>query len=75
LRRLNALVWELLYCDGMIAITGKVMKNGRTTVEKVLIPANHSEARGGATSLWGLVIAGALLLFTTTLICLLLFAA
>lgn len=56
----------------MIAITGKVTKNGRGTMATVLVPANHTEAQGVGT--WGLVIAGGLLLLTTTFICLILFS-
>ena len=57
----------------MIAISGKVTKDGRDVTGTVLVPANRSEAQGANT--WGLVIAGGLLLLTTTLVCLLLFAA
>jgi hypothetical protein len=57
----------------MIAIIGKVGKGGQETLGTVMVPSNHSEARGANT--WGLVIAGGLLLLTTTFICLLLFAA
>jgi len=57
----------------MIAILGKATRHGRKTLEKVMVPANHSEAQGVGT--WGLVIAGALLLLTTTFICLILFKA
>jgi hypothetical protein len=57
----------------MIAILGKATRHGRKTLEKVMVPANHSEAQGVGT--WGLVIAGTLLLLTTTFICLILFKA
>jgi hypothetical protein len=59
-------------CD-MIAITGKVHKHGHDEVGRVVVPANHTEAKG--VGAWGLVIAGALLLITTTFIVLLLLAA
>ena len=58
----------------MIVITGKVNKHGRIEIGKALVPANHSEAASGASA-WGWVIAGGLLLLTTTLVCLMLFAA
>ena len=68
------LVWELLRNPAMVAITGKVIKNGRTSLGTVMVPANHSEARN-STGTWGLVIAAGLLLVTTTFICLILFAS
>jgi hypothetical protein len=55
----------------MITITGKVNKQGH--MGTALVPANHSEANGA--SAWGLVIACGLVLLTSTLVCLLLFAA
>jgi hypothetical protein len=57
----------------MITITGKVTRHGRRSLEKVMVPANHTEAQGA--SAWGLVIAGGLLLLATTFICLILFKA
>jgi hypothetical protein len=57
----------------MIAILGKVTRHGHKTLERAMVPANHSEAQG--VGAWGLVIAGALLLLTTTFICLILFKA
>jgi len=61
----------------MIAIIGKVIKNGQESLSTVMVPANHSEARNGVTgaNTWGLVIAAGLLLLTTTFICLILFAS
>jgi len=67
------MVWEMLFRDGMIAIISKVTRHGRKTLEKVMVPANHTEAQG--TGAWGLVIAGGLLLLTATFICLILFKA
>ncbi len=59
----------------MITITGKVKKHGHETMEQVAVPANHTEAEASGARAWGMVIAGALLLLTATLICLLLFAS
>ena len=69
-RQMRVMVWDLLRFHGMVAITGKVNKNGHDILETVLVPANHTEAQG--VSKWGLVIAGSLLLLTSTFICLLL---
>ena len=59
----------------MIAITGKVTEHGRETLGTVMVPSNHSEAQSSHVNAWGLVIAGSLLLLTTTFICLLLIKA
>ena len=56
----------------MMAITGKVIRNGRKLVATVLVPGDHTEASG--TGAWGLVIAGGLLLAAATFICLILLA-
>ena len=68
------MVWDLLRNPAVIAITGKVIKNGRTSLGTIMVPANHSEARNSAGT-WGLVIAAGLLLVTTTFICLILLAS
>jgi hypothetical protein len=70
---MSSLVWEMLLNDSMITIVGKVTRHGRRSLEKAVVPANHTEAQGVST--WGLVIAGGLLLLTTTFICLILFKA
>jgi hypothetical protein len=59
----------------MVRITGKVQKDGHTAWYTTAVPGNHSEARGTLPNTWGLVIAGGLVLLTSTLVCLLLFAA
>ncbi len=54
----------------MKTITFKAIKNGRGYITSTVVPGNNSEARG--ENAWGLVIAGALVLITATLVCLLL---
>ena len=71
----GVLDWDLLRGRGMVAITGRVSKNGQDTMATVFVPANNSEARGTSVGKWGLVIAGGLLLLASTFICLILLAA
>ncbi|HWF20166.1 MAG TPA: hypothetical protein VG754_12925 [Verrucomicrobiae bacterium] len=44
----------------MIAVNANIVRHGKKTPAKILLPANHTEAANG--SAWGLVIAGGLLL-------------
>jgi hypothetical protein len=69
------MVCLMLLNASMIAIIGKETRDGHEELAQVIVPANHSEARGGNVNAWGLVIAGGLLLLATTFICLILFAA
>lgn len=66
----SKLVWDLLRIECMKTITFKAIKNGRGYITSTVVPSNNSEAKG--ENAWGLVIAGALVLITATLVCLLL---
>jgi hypothetical protein len=57
----------------MIAVNANVVRHGKKMPVTVLVPANHTEAATG--SVWGLVIAGGLLLLVAAFIGLILFAA